>query len=356
MNLRKSLYFGLVALRGQALGAHYERFCRESQEGIPVDTTKKSLIELLSHCEQSVPYYAQIMKARGDSYTEDPEEYLRSFPVLSKDGIRRNFEALKSSDLPKRKWYFNTSGGSTGEPARFIQDHDYAAKAGALKFLYSRLAAGKDLGDSEIEFWSSPRDMERSNKSQTAQLINKLTNIQILSVFRLEPDVICRYISILNNKKPKLIIAYASAMFQIARFVEKNNLHVVPQEAIIVSAATLYPYMRETIERVFQCRVFNRYGSREVGDIACERPGYDGLWVAPWGNYLEIADHDGNRLAEGAKGEILVTSLTNYAMPLIRYQIGDRGVLRSRDKDNCQMLAGVLGRTYDVFINSRGLL
>jgi len=356
MNLRKHAYFALLGLRGQALGRSYSRFLREAQEGIPADTAKNLLVKLLTHCRESVPYYASIMKGRKDSFEKDPEEYLRSFPVLTKDIIRRNFEALKSSDLTMRKWYFNTSGGSTGEPARFIQDRDYSTKSGAVKLLYSRLVAGKEVGESEILLWSSLRDVERSKKGQIAHWVNKLANIQILSTVRLDPKVIGRYIKILNETKPKLILAYPYAMYRIARFAEQTNLSVVPQKTIMVSAGTLYPHMRDTIERVFQSRVFDRYGSREVGDIACERPGHDGFWVAPWANYLEIADRGGNRVAEGTSGEIFVTSLSNYAMPLIRYQIGDRGTLGPKDKDNCQMLSGLLGRSFDAFINSRGSL
>ncbi len=85
--------------------------------------------------------------------------------------------------------------------------------------------------------------------------------------------------------------------------------------------------MREKIQQVFQCRVYDRYGSREFGDMVCENPNMDGLWVAPWGCYLEVVDTHGQRLPDGVEGEILVTSLTNHAMPLIRYKIGDRGVL-----------------------------
>ena len=116
--------------------------------------------------------------------------------------------------------------------------------------------------------------------------------------------------------------------------------------------------MREKIERVFQCHVYNRYGSREVGDIACERPGYRGLWVAPWGNYVEIIDSEGRRVPDGDEGDIAITSLTNFAMPLVRYRIGDRGVLAPRQgaerARHGQVLEGVLGRSGDMFRGKSG--
>jgi phenylacetate-CoA ligase len=107
--------------------------------------------------------------------------------------------------------------------------------------------------------------------------------------------------------------------------------------------------MREAITKVFQCPVYNRYGSREVGDIACERPGLYGLWVAPWGNYVEVIDHRGASLRAGAEGELIITCLTNFAMPLLRYQIGDRGVLAARRQLGGQVLERVLGRNVDTF-------
>jgi len=359
VNLRKWLYFALVGLRGQELGPNYVRYLQEVRNGIPPDTSERLLIKLFDHCKQSVPYYSEVMCGVGYSFTEDPVEYLRHFPILTKSTIRKNFESLKSSDLAHRKWYFNTSGGSTGETVRFIQDWDYAARSGALKLLYSKLA-GREIGEREVHMWGSIRDITGNTEGWRAQFINWLTNTTLLSVFRLTPNIMREHIRTLNTRRPKLIIAYAAAMYELASFAEREELEVAPQAAIMTSAATLYPFMRDTIERVFQCKVFNRYGSREVGDIACERPWFEGLWVAPWGSYVEVVDGEGNRVPDGTKGEILVTSLTNFAMPLIRYRIGDRGVLSPLRASNVgryeQVLEDILGRTYDMFVNRNGVL
>jgi len=353
--IRKWLYFAMVGLRGQALGTYYERYLQEDRNGISPDAAKELLIQLLTHCKEHVPYYSNWIRKLGDSYKKEPFEYLQRFPILTKETIRSCFEELKSSDLSRRKWYYNTSGGSTGEPARFIQDWDYAARSGAFKLLYSKWI-GKEIGEKEVRVWGAIRDIAGGTEGWQARLVNWVLNTSFLSVFRMTPDSMREYISILNTQKPRLIVGYAGAMFELAKFAEREALVVAPQRAIITSAATLYPFMREKIEKIFQCRVFDRYGSREVGDIACERPECEGLWVAPWGNYVEIVDGENNQVPDGSQGEILVTSLINYAMPLIRYRIGDRAMLSPERWHNGQVLQRVLGRSYDTFLNSKDVL
>jgi phenylacetate-CoA ligase len=225
--------------------------------------------------------------------------------------------------------------------------------------LYSKLAGG-EIGDFQIKLWGSMRDILDGGDTWKARTICKIVNTTLLNAFRMTPDQMHNYIAILNTKRPKLILAYVEAIYELATFAERTGHEVIPQKAIMTSAGALHPIMRETIERVFKCPVFNRYGSREFGDIACERPGLKGLWVAPWGNYVEIVDEDGNRVPDGTEGEILVTSLVNFAMPFVRYAIGDRGVLSPhRDNDRApygQVLEAVVGRSCDTVRGKNGAL
>ena len=57
----------------------------------------------------------------------------------------------------------------------------------------------------------------------------------------------------------ELITAYADSIYELAKFAEHEDLPVRPQTAIITSYTMLYPFMREKIETVFQCKVYNRY-------------------------------------------------------------------------------------------------
>lgn len=353
-NLREDLYLALFALRGQHVGRHYGYMVHATEAGIPPGTLDRQLLRVFEHARRHVPFYRRAMEDAGA--VEDPREYLRRLPILTKDTIRTHFDELTSDDLPERTWHMNTSGGSTGEPVRFIQDREYETRAGAVKLLFPHLV-GYELGDAEIKLWGSARDAARAGESMKAHMLVGLSNTTILDAFSMTPEQMRRHLETINSVRPALITAYADAMFELARFAEHEGLPVAPQRAVITSAGTLHPFMRETIERVFRTTVYNRYGSREVGDIACERPGQQGLWVAPWGNYLEVVDAQGVPVPDGEEGEILVTCLTNLAMPLIRYRIGDRGVLApSGDRQGTQTLEEVIGRSTDILRGVDGRL
>lgn len=358
MNFRKWLYFFLVRLRGQPLGKNYARYLHEYRFGIPSDTTQILLTKLLDHCRQQVPYYSKIMDQIGFPFYDDPIEYLKYFPVLSKDIIRNQFDELKSLDLLRRKWYLNSTGGSTGEPVKFIQDRAYSSHSGAVSLLFSKLV-GREIGEPEVKLWGSIRDIVSNSEGWRTHLINGLTNTVMVNSVLMTTERMREFIHLFNTLKPKLIVTYVESIYELAKFAEQEELLIHPQSAIMTTAGRLYPFMRNKIEKVFRCKVYDRYGSREFGDMACENPDLDGLWVAPWGNYLEIVDPDGNRVPDGTEGDILVTSLSNFAMPLIRYRIGDRGALSSTPCGQLkggQVLKEVIGRSMDFFKTQDGAI
>ena len=361
MNVRKELYFGYHRLAGNSFPMIYENLVRQDHVGIAPGTTDQLLVQLLAHCQQSVPYYEAIMKKVGGNFEYDPEAYLLKLPILTKKIIRERFEQLTSIDLDQRKWYFNASGGSTGEPVQLIQDRHYRNHVTALQQFYSTWT-GAEIGASEVYVWGSERDILGGSLGEKWKrfIVNKLVRRTMLNAFHMTPEMMHEFINLLNTKTPRLIVAYAYVMYELARFAEREKISIRPQSAIITSAGMLYPFMREAIERVFQCKVFNRYSSREVGDMAGECEFHRGLHVFPWGCYVEIVDEAGHRLPKGTEGNIVVTCLNNLAMPLIRYQLSDRGRLSAESTCPCgrrgQILEKVSGRTGDVFRTQDGTL
>ena len=165
------------------------------------------------------------------------------------------------------------------------------------------------------------------------------------------------FVDAINHAKPVQILAYVESAYEIARFIEREGLVVHSPETVLVSAGTLYPHMRETIERVFAAPVFNRYGSREVGDIACECDRHLGMHVNVFTHHVEILGEDGAQCAADEVGDIVVTSLSNFAMPLLRYRIGDLGTWSGSACDcgrNWPLLKEVAGRKNSIIRTKNG--
>lgn len=354
MNWRKPVYLSYAALRGYRFPSFLTRYSREHECGAGFGTAEHALAQLLRHCRTSVPYYAALLRRQGDVHLEDgdPVACLSRLPVLTKTAIRANFSGLQSTDLWRRTWSYNTSGGSTGEPIQFVQDREYEDRCKAISLLCHSLW-GREVGQPLVRLWGSERDIIAGTQSFAARLFNSLTNVAWVNAFNLSPQRMREGVEILNRKSPALVMAYASAAYEFARFADREALSIVPQQAVVTSAGTLYPFMREPIARVFGCPVYNLYGSREVSLIGCEIPGVNGLWVPPWSNFVEILDDAGQPVPAGVEGNIVVTCLTNFAMPLLRYRIGDRGALEPEVRVNghrrVQVLKGISGRHVDMF-------
>src|SRR5436190_4435083 len=294
MNWRKPAYLAYASLRGYRFPLLLKQYVAEYKSGIRKETTTLALTRLLRHCQQMVPYYADLLDGvSGRELVENPRRCLQMLPILTKATIRTNFNQLQSRDNAKRNCQVNTSGGSTGEPVKLIQDDEYRDASAATRW-FSQYLLGCEVSESNVRLWGSERDLESGTASRKARLFNWLTNTTWMNALQMSPEKMLGFIEILNRRRPRLIVAYAQAVYELARFCERENLPIQPQRAIVTSAGTLYPFMRKQISSVFGCAVYNLYGSREVSDVAWELPGIKGLWAPPWANFIEIVDEDGS--------------------------------------------------------------
>jgi phenylacetate-CoA ligase len=335
--------------RGSRLYTFRDLYVGQYESVIPADTTKSALSALLRHAVTNVPMYKDLASLPIE---DDPFAALASFPLLSKTKIRESGDELRSADLSRRKWFRNSSGGSTGTPVTVIQDNEYMDRVRAVENLGSYVF-GLEQGQPLVLLWGSMRDIRKGGSDLQKWARRLATNITTVNAFQMTDERMRETLALLDRDPPQLIVAYAQAIYELARFADRNAITVRPQKAIVTAASALHPFMRQAIAEVFRCPVYNRYGARETGMIATEVPGYEGLWVNPWTVHVEIVDADGAPVEAGTEGEILVTSLANFAMPLIRYRIGDRGVFAPPGSgphpEATRVLERVSGRMSDMF-------
>jgi phenylacetate-CoA ligase len=164
-----------------------------------------------------------------------------------------------------------------------------------------------------------------------------------------DPGAAHRVASMMERSQPAVLQGVSNALYEVARAADADNRRVRP--SVCWSAANhLLPQYRATMESVFDAPVFERYAAVETGLIAshCEK---GALHVQAENLIVEIVDTRGNPTPPGELGSVLVTTLRNPSMPLLRYRIGDLAVAGPDEPCACgrglPVIASVAGRSSD---------
>lgn len=275
-------------------------------------TQQQKIKEILLHSYHSVPYYKKVL-AESRVIENDVVQLDRfsDIPFLTKEIIREQGSRLYS-EKKQKGLYRNTSGGSTGEPVTLLQDDFYSEWNMVNKLYFFNPWLGKEIGEPNVNLWGSERDIYRNSLSVKERAANFFYNRTFLNAFSVNEEKLLHFIDVINKKKPASIWTYVESIDYLARYVEENNITIHRPKFIVSTAGTLYLEVKKKVETVFGCPVYNQYGSREVGFIGIECSEQNGLHVPFWSHFIEIID-----------GRVYVTLLTNFSMPLIRYEIGD---------------------------------
>ena len=255
----------------------------------------------------------------------EDEADLRRIPILTKKHIRHNLENLIARNFCKSDMAKSASGGSTGEPVPFYHDYHYSLYQMALKFRNLRWT-GWEIGEPRIKLWGSSFDVDLA-AGVKSKIFNWLDNLIILPAFKMSKANILRFIKKIKCVKPKIIAGYTMPLITLAKYVISlgEDLRGLRIKGIINAAETLYDHQRELLRNTFDCKVFNKYGGRELSDIAHECRNGSLHINADW-LYVEFVSDEGTPVRNGETGNVILTGLYNFGMPFIRYKVDDLAV------------------------------
>jgi len=316
---------------------------------------QQRLQRIISYAYQHVPYYHRLFNARGFKPADiQCISDLKKLPILTKDIIRKNLPDLVPMNVPGLKLTPTATGGSTGEPMKFYIDDNW--NAWNMAAAYRQWSwAGYNIGDRMVYLWSAPQDISSQTMIKT-RLLNKVHQTIFLDAHKLTDHTIDEYITILQSFQPKVINAYASAIYVIAQYMEKKGITGVHPKAILTSCETLFPYQRDVIESSFGCEVYDYYSGRDTTFHAGECSAHSGYHMAVENAVVEFLKNN-EPVAPGELGKMIITDLENYAMPFIRYEIGDLGML-STETCSCgrtlPLLKEISGRIRDIIVTKDG--
>lgn len=277
--------------------------------------------KLIGHAYHHCPFY----RRRFDLFDLVPSDLkslqdLTQVPILEKEDIQSHRDAMVAENWPRDDLKPNQTGGSTGEPISFYMSLASHQSRTAAMWRHNAWAA-YDVGDKAAYVWGAIPDAPKHSLKQWSRNL-LIDRVLYLDAANITEEKMRAFHLALKTFRPKIIQAYARSLALFAQYLKSRSLLAYQPHSIITSAESLSPVDRKLIEEVFGCSVFNRYGCREFGVIASECAEHDGLHVMAEGLHVEVVC--GSRPARvGETGSILVTDLLNYAMPMIRYRIGD---------------------------------
>jgi phenylacetate-coenzyme A ligase PaaK-like adenylate-forming protein len=325
-----------------------ERFSREELDRLQSQELQRTVGHAVSH----TAYYRKLfqkLRLRPDMI-RTPEDLLR-IPVIDKATIIARADELRAEGVSSVRTYF-TSGTTGTTLAVPIDDasrqRNYAFFGRALSW------AGVEHGRSAT-FAGRPIVPARWAQSGTVWRWNPAMRNRLFSSYHLSPSNAAAYSRALCAYAPDYIDAYPSSIALLAALIRDARLPAPRPKAIITSAETLTVPQRELIEEVFEARCFDQYGCTEQSLFAsqCEHGSYH---IHPEYGIVEIL-RDGHPAKPGEPGEVVCTSFTNDAFPLLRYRVGDVATLGD---DDCPcgrafpVLERIFGRLDDVLVTPDG--
>lgn len=275
------------------------------------------LRETLDHASRSCPFY----RRRFDEAGFRPEglqtlDDLQKCPLLTKQDVIENREAMVSTTQRKGLRLYTTTGGSTGVPVGFYL-HKGVSRPKEQAFLEAQWARGGYVSGARLVVIRGHVTSRRAHGGISSY--DAIREWLMLSSYHLTPERFPEYLEAIERFQPDFLHAYPSAALQLAEFLERSGQSLrVPLQGLLAGSERLTVPQKRLLERVFKCRVYRWYGHSERVVLAAEGRRSELFYFWPSYGLTELGppDEDGLR-------EVIGTSFHNLVMPLIRYRTGD---------------------------------
>ncbi len=342
--LRYNAFWFLDRLKGNPIKRHIDeiRFLNEhylDQKAIALRATH--LQNLLEYATKNVAFYEGLKDFKG----------LSDFPVINKMMIKESYEAFESKDSKYKKEHKTSTSGSTGVPFKLYQDKIKRLRNIADTIYYAQ-KSGIKIG-MKVYFM---RAWNQYNKKKPIQALLQNVKMQDISNFN-DKEIITFLNKLSKNRHPKGIWGYASSLDNLANYLENNayNTSKINLASIVATSEYLNPKTKAVLEKRLNTYVISRYSNAENGMFAIQELGEGYDFSINWASYyFEILKLDSDEtVALGEPGRVVLTDLFNYNTPIIRYDIGDIGIIDLNDK-NIPVFTKIEGRKQDVIYNAKG--
>ena len=286
------------------------------------------LRRLLAHADQAVPHYRGRLSALLSETDADRfyEGWLR-LPILRREDIQQAGPNLVSQAVPETHGGVMEvfTSGSTGKPIRALRTQLWELMWSAItvrdhlwhrRDLSGTLAVIRESGAGKALY---PEGQRVDNWGRSTASLFKTGDCVSLNV----TTSIAEQAEWLVRQNPDYLLTHPSIVERLARYWLDDGLPPIRLRQVETIAEALRPRVRELCAEAWGVPVVDIYTAREAGYLALQCPFAEHYHIQSEVNFVEVLDWVGQPCAPGEAGRVVVTPLHNFAMPLIRYDIGD---------------------------------
>ena len=293
------------------------RLCDTKNENELLELQARKLLLVLQNAKDKSQFYKSI---DFNSTEVNTLSILKKFPILTKEILKNEAEKLLTK--PKDTLIKCCSSGSSGVMSAVYLTPQELGVAQATQLHWWNWAGYKS-GEKLLQTGMTPK------RGVVKSIKDCLFNTIYIPAFSLSEKEILSILNSIKNDKYTLA-GYASSMYVFAKIALKYNLNITFKRALSWGDK-LFDHYRENITRAFKCKTFDTYGCSE-GMLISAQKDLDFQYIMTQNVYIEIVDDNGNEVPDGQIGHVLVTNLNAFAMPIIRYKLGDLAVKLPKEK------------------------
>lgn len=278
----------------------------------------KQLRTVVRYAYGETQYYRDLFDRVGfDPRSEFSFSTFAQLPVLTREDIGNAGPALLAKCVSRDQLRHDSTGGSTGVPTEiWLGPNARGWNASASAFFMEKV--GVPEGSRTALLWGHHLDVHET-ESLRERLNSFISNQRWFDSLRLSAGTLDRYHRELQEWRPACIIAYASALGQLAEHLIANNYKpLYPTQCLITGAEKLWSRHRDQIQKAFGLPVHERYGGRDIGWLGFQlNPNKGTTYHLDWPKTFTEPE------SSERESSILVTKLQADGMPMIRYRVDD---------------------------------
>jgi phenylacetate-CoA ligase len=278
----------------------------------------EQLKKIIRHAAIHVPYYRKLFKNIGFNANRFAgRSDMHNIPFLDKEIVRKHQKEFLSDNAESYGINWDSTSGSTGTPLHFVVDN--STKANKLACVIRSYQWGGYLP------WSKTFSIQsyRFDNHLSIYKHYPYVNLWRFDAKKINRETAIKIIEMMNRIKPRMIIGYPFSIYMIAKIGIEEKMKVPKVNAIVTAGETLSDKRRSLIENLYRCNVVDFFSHHENVSIITEC-GFQNKHICEDFAYNEIVSKSGKDAWHEGSGELVGTGFYNYAMPLIRYKVGDQ--------------------------------